>query len=128
MFEPIKATGRLINVDKLNTALERQMRSLTADLQRRCANYEAPPSPARYKRTNTLKKSWSRKTYYKAGMLVGEVMSSGQVAPYNVYVRGEEGQQAKAMAARGWQSVDEIMDDEWPKAEAKFSKIIYDAV
>ena len=127
MFDAIRPRKtELIKTSQTMAKLERRMRTFTADLQRRCADYEPAPSPS-YVRTNMLKKSWSRKTAWQNGVLVGEVISSGQVAPYNKFVRGRRNQQATRMAARGWQSIDDIMDDEWPKAEADFKRIFREA-
>ncbi len=127
MFQPIRPRkSELIKTAQTMAKLEHRMRTFTADLRQRCAEYEVPSSPS-YIRTNMLAKSWSRKTYWDGGVLVGVVMSSGQVAPYNRYVRGRRNQQAARMVARGWQSIDDIMDEEWPKAEQDFKRIFREA-
>jgi hypothetical protein len=146
----------LINSSAKLAAVERRMRALGNDLQRKCATYEAPSSLevtgtkvvtrtsaktgrqyqakvqayTGYRRTNTLKRSWSKQgpTWARGGLYV-VVLSSGKIAPYNVFVRGRKrgakGQrQAKAMAARGWKSIDAIMDEEWPAAKRDFKRIL----
>ena len=40
-----------------------------------------------YRRTGTLKRSWFRRVRRVGGGAVGEVVSSGQIAPYNIYVQ-----------------------------------------
>lgn len=47
-----------------------------------------------YKRTNTLKGSWSRDVQREAGGLVGRVVSNGNAAPYNRFVQDRD-QQAR---------------------------------
>lgn len=124
MFEPIVPKRPIFKMADLFAQLTRRMNTLTADLQRECAEYE-PPASLNYVRTNMLKKSWSRKAAYRRGdALIGEVLSSGQVAPYNMFVRGPRKKQARAMQRRGWRSVEDIMDDYWPEAQTDFTKII----
>lgn len=141
----------LINSAAKSAQVERRMRTLGNDLQRKCATYEAPSSLevtgtkvvtrtsaktgrqyrakvqayTGYRRTNTLKRSWSKQgpTWARGGLYV-VVLSSGQIAPYNKWVRGKKGKQAKAMAARGWKSIDTIMNEEWPAAKRDFKRIL----
>lgn len=61
----------------------------------------------RYIRTNTLKSSWQRKVTMSPGGVSGEVMSSGQTAPYNVYVQSHE-RQARIHAGR-WRTERQVM-------------------
>lgn len=104
--------------------LEAVMRAALNDLWRVCATYEAPPGPS-YRRTLTLKKSWSKVGPQTQGKdLVGEVRSSGNVAPYNRLVRGAKGEQAAKMAARGWKSIDEIAADVWPQYQAQAAQVL----
>lgn len=127
-FEPIQPKRPILNSTVVGQQVEARMKTLMADLQRRAMEYEAPPSPS-YIRTNTLKKSWSRKVKWQGQTLLGEVYSSGNVAPYNVFVRGPKiGPpglvQARVMGRRGWRSVTEIWAEYWPKASADFRRII----
>ena len=41
----------------------------------------------RYRRTGTLRKSWFRTVQDNGYEVIGLVQSSGQIAPYNVYVQ-----------------------------------------
>jgi hypothetical protein len=82
-----------------------------------------------YRRTNTLRRSWSMWGPKRSGRdIVGEVVSRGQMAPYNVYVKGPtEGpgtHQAEKMASRGWRSITEIVDTEWPKIRRELDHIL----
>src|SRR3989304_9283212 len=119
-----------IKSDAVRRKLHLRMRTLVADLHRHAETYEASaPSPKVYVRTNTLAKSWSHKTEWKGNDLIGTMGSSGQVAPYNVYARGPKKgpkgrRQAAHMAARGWLSITQIIDKEWPTARKDFISII----
>lgn len=128
-FEPIvPKKKKVIKTSTLRPHLEMRMSAFTADLQRELADYsDAPPSP-NYLRTNTLKRSWDRKAFFWQGNnLFGLVWSSGQIAPYNKWVRGKKGQQAARMAARGWRSITEILNSMWPPVYADFKRIIKNA-
>jgi hypothetical protein len=123
MFESIKPRRPIFGTTSVQQRCERRMRTLVADIWREAADYEVPDSP-NYERTNMLKKSWSSGVHYRNGVLIGEVLSSGRVAPYNVYVRGTRRKQAKRMKARGWRSIEDIKEEYWPEAEADFKAII----
>lgn len=129
-FEAIVPRRKGLVPPGIRKRLELEMRTLAADLWRICENYETPPpDPRVYVRTNTLKRSWSRKVEVGRD-LVGTVQSSGQIAPYNVYVRGpvkgrKHKRQAAHMRARGWLSVTDIMDVRWPKSRERFRRIMH---
>jgi len=130
-FEPILPKRKeVIPAASKGAALRRRMGTLGNDLWRKCADYEAP-APELYVRTNTLKRSWSKEgPRVTGGVLYVEVKSSGNIAPYNVWVRGKKGGspgQAEKMGKRGWKSIDKIMDEEWPAAEKDFQRILGEA-
>jgi hypothetical protein len=53
--------------------------------------------------------------------------SSGETAPYNIFVRGpKKGKrhQSARMAAKGWRSVTDIKKDYWPETERNIVKIL----
>ena len=139
-FETTSLEGKLLN----------RMKTLTNDLQREAADYEVPshvqavaykthgisartgrPIKRRgkriiaYRRTGTLKKSWSHRVGYGliSRALVGEVRSSGNVAPYNKWVR-DPAKQTRVMQRLGWQTTEAIMSRHWPKARRDFQAII----
>jgi hypothetical protein len=103
----------------------------TRAMVKRNASYVLGEAYEVYRRTNTLKRSWSNKIGWGlvSRALVGEIRSSGNIAPYNKYVRGpikgaKGKRQAAHMARRGWLSVETIRDEEWPKAERDFRRIL----
>ena len=150
-FEPILPKTPITGVTAATET--RLMAAFSAGLMRmlnECKAYEAPSNYSKggvysrsfsggkvraykrasgYRRTNTLKRSWSKRGPKRSGSdIVGEVVSAGSVAPYNVYVKGPtEGQgthQAEKMAARGWRSITEIVDQEWPKVQRELNDIL----
>lgn len=153
MWEPILPKGPPVNLTAKQRQCETRMKRLVNDLQRACADYEVPSDTTRvpykqrvaskrtgrlvkrrgsriigYKRTGTLKKSWSGKVGWGllSGVLVGEVRSSGKVAPYNVYVRDPH-KQSRVMERRGWRTTHAILGDYWPEAERDFRRILSSA-
>lgn len=126
-WEAILPKRPVINANTTAGRLYNEMASFLLDAWRTCADYEAPPSET-YRRTNTLKRSWSREgPTWKGRDLVGIVKSSGNIAPYNVYVRGPKGGtpgQAAAMGRRGWQSIDQILAKLWPPQKRRFMAIL----
>lgn len=119
----------VINVNSVQGRLTSEMASFLLDAWRICADYETPaPEPQVYVRTNTLKRSWSREgPKWTVRDLVGIVKSSGNIAPYNVYVRGPKHKspgQAAAMGRRGWQSIDQILAKMWPPQKRRFIAIL----
>ena len=127
MLEPILPSRKPVNPQAVLARLARRLGELGNDLLADAQGYEAPPSES-YRRTGTLGKSWSKRGPRLIGSyLVVEVASSGQIAPYNRYVRGfklREPRQATRMAERGWQSIDTILNRHWPQAKADLEKII----
>lgn len=130
------------------------MRSLLNEYHRVAATYEVPPGKTTktkakhgmttksgqklkagrtvthgYVRTLTLKKSWSKRgPIEEAGKIIGEVVSSGKIAPYNKLVRGVKADQAKIHAAHGWKSVEDITKEVAPPYMEKAKKIIQGGV
>lgn len=149
-WEPILPKHPIVLFDPIRRECDARMRRLVNDLQRACANYEVPSETSRisfiqrvrskksgrlikrrgkrilgYKRTGTLKKSWSHRVGWSilAGTLVGEVRSSGNVAPYNKYVR-DPLKQTRVMKQLGWRTTTDIMEEYWPPAERAFERIL----
>ena len=115
-----------MNVQATRARLQQRLSRWANDTLAVCQAYEAPPSES-YVRTGTLGKSWSKRVNWQGADLVAEVKSSGQVAPYNKYVRGPKlgpKKQAARMAARGWKSVSDIAEQTWPAAEADLQRIL----
>ena len=99
--------GRTATLDaRLSAAIHRALYAGTEDatilLLREMKVYPAKRRGSAYVRTKILEKSWHRKVKRTATGATGEVVSSGQTAPYNVYVQ-KEGMQAAVHRGR-WPS------------------------
>jgi hypothetical protein len=93
----------------ITAALEQAADETTALVLHEMQLYPAqrpPANPRRpYRRTGTLKRSWHRRIRRAGHQVVGEVVSSGAIAPYNVYVQRAPTQ---ARVHRGvWRNTDE---------------------
>ena len=126
-WDPIVPRKQVANVANIQRKLFNDMSVFLIDANRMCADYEAPPSES-YVRTNTLKRSWRKEgPKWEGHDLVGIVTSAGNIAPYNVYVRGSKHTspgQARAMARRGWLSIDQILAKLWPPQKQRFEAIL----
>jgi len=124
-FKPIvPRKKKLINAKLVESRLRTSLSSFLFDLWQKVATYDAPPSP-RYRRTNKLKTSWSKRgPFWRGWDLIGQVVSSGKTAPYNIYVKGPKKEQAKHMARKGWVSISDTIKQMWPPASQKFKRII----
>ena len=74
---------------RIDRALRAAMEDSTVLLLREQQTYPPAPAGSTYKRTNTLRRSWSRRIYRDGTAIVGEVGSSGNTAPYNRYVQDQ---------------------------------------
>lgn len=96
--------GALATLDRrLGAALDRALHAGTEDgtmlLLREMKVYPAQRRGSTYKRTNVLKGSWHKSVKRASGGWSGEVLSSGMVAPYNVWVQ-KAGLQAEVHRGR----------------------------
>lgn len=120
---------KLLDAKKKIREAERELSTFGSDLLAECKEYEPPAAPS-YRRTMTLSRSWEKEGPRRVGGSIEvAVISSGKVAPYNVYVKGPKREpknksQAKHMARRGWRSVDEIMAVLWPRSRRKLKTIL----
>lgn len=115
---PIRARGPLMNAHQLRDALRRVMIDTVAEGKRFMAEYPPAAPGQRYKRTGTLKRSWSGRTVNSTNnKSEGIVGSNSGVAPYNSKVQGPEAEQGPYF--RGlWQNVDDLVaktKDELPR-------------
>lgn len=102
---PITAKRPIQDRRKLMSELTKAVRDQQADGVRYMAEYPPQPANSRYRRTGTLKRSWHAPAVQNTGeRLVGEIASSGGIAPYNRRVQGAD--QDPLFAARGWRDVD----------------------
>lgn len=83
-------------------------------------------SELRYRRTNTLKRSWHRVVKVKAAEIEGRVYSSGQEAPYNRYVMNEA-DQARIHQGR-WRTAQQIAKDSQKDIDRMFASRVKVAV
>ena len=84
---------------RIDRALRAAMEDSTVLLLREQQTYPPQRAGSTYKRTNTLRRSWSRRIRQEGSELVGEVGSSGNTAPYNRYVQ-DQTQQASIHRGR----------------------------
>lgn len=84
---------------RINRALRAAMDDSTVLLLRELQTYPPQRTGSTYRRTNTLRRSWSRRIYRDGSGIVGEVGSSGNTAPYNRYVQ-DQTQQASIHRGR----------------------------
>lgn len=92
---PLKLVGirrgkRLPGRTAIISALTKDIRNTTAEGNRALAEYPVQPPGSSYRRTNTLKRSWSMGPVTVSGDdLQGTVRSNSNIAPYNRDVQGK---------------------------------------
>lgn len=96
----LRAPGRI------DRALRAAMEDSTVLLLREQQTYPPQRTGSTYKRTNTLRRSWSRRIRQEGSELVGEVGSNSNIAPYNRYVQ-DQTQQATIHRGRWTNTVQE---------------------
>jgi len=104
-LDPILPKGKLLDFRKMSSGLVKAMSDTVKAGQRQMQSY--PPQPAtlgpRYRRTGTLRRSWSSDVESGMNRIVGVVGSNANIAPYNRRVQGKE--QTPVFAAYGWPDV-----------------------
>lgn len=123
--------GALATLDRrLGAALDRALRAGTEDgttlLLREMKVYPAQRRGSSYKRTNVLKGSWHRKVKRGSGGWEGEVVSAGQIAPYNIFVQ-KQGLQADIHRGR-WPSEQNVAERLQPRIVQMFETRVSQAV
>jgi hypothetical protein len=98
--------GRLLGV----------LQDFVVEAQAYLQNYP-PTGPSSYVRTGTLGRSWHNEIKDTSGELSGTVSSQGQIAPYNIWVQGE--QQSGIMRSRGWKTPKDAAKHLEPKFRGK---------
>lgn len=116
-----------VDVLRLRNEVKNILRDTTKDGQRVIAKY--PPqrlTATGYRRTGTLKRSWSSRVKASSARIEGEVGSNRNIAPYNKLVQGRRKDQVRRFRRAGWTNVDDlefIMQNEFePKMEALFTR------
>jgi hypothetical protein len=104
---PIRPRGARIDTTLLNKNIADAMRDVTADGQTLAARYPAQTlRKSGYRRTGTLKRSWSSKVRTRPGSIEGTVGSNSNIAPYNRFVQGRRREQARIFRRTRWTTVD----------------------
>ena len=85
--------------ERINRALRSAMDDSTVLLLRELQTYPPQRSGSTYKRTGTLRRSWQRRVTSEGNTIAGEVVSSGNMAPYNRLVQ-DQTQQARIHRGR----------------------------
>lgn len=106
---PIRARGSLLNQFQLRSGVRRAVRDAVTEGQRYMAEYPPAAPQQRYKRTGTLKRSWSSEVRESTNLVLGVVGSNSNVAPYNRDVQGPGAEQEQFFRRRGWRSVDDLV-------------------
>ena len=79
---------------RINRAMRAAMEDATTLIHRQMQTYPPQRAGSTYKRTNTLRASWFRRISGQGNEIVGEVVSSGNTAPYNRLVQDADRQAA----------------------------------
>lgn len=90
--------------ERINRALWLGATDATIYVEKQLRTYPTERSGSHYKRTGTLRRSWSRTVTGTGTDVVGRVSSSGNIAPYNREVQDQ-----------AWQA--RIHQDLWPTAQ-----------
>ncbi len=116
-------------MEQVRAETKRALTNVAAEGQRHIARY--PPqrlTKTGYRRTGTLKRSWSFKVSATGNKLFAEVGSNSNIAPYNKFVQGEQGQRVFMFQGVGWKNIDQLqkmMENDFVK---EFEQILRRAV
>lgn len=90
-----------VDVHRLSSGLKKAMTDTVSEGQRFIAEYPTQTlTYTGYKRTGTLKRSWSSKVGGTTRGIEGIVGSNSNIAPYNRFVQGHPGTEQKDMFRR----------------------------
>ncbi len=99
-----------INTRRLQIQVQDLMRDTVADGNRFIARYPAQRlTKTGYRRTNTLKRSWSFRVRQQGKDITGEVGSNSNIAPYNQWVQGRR-KQRRIFRQAGWKNVQDLSE------------------
>ncbi len=108
MITPITFTASVVDAPRIIAALAQAVADTQAEGVRLMATYPPQQAGSRYKRTGTLKRSWSAEPVTISGdSISGVIGSNGGIAPYNIAVEGYD--QDPFFAARNWPNVRNLM-------------------
>lgn len=119
----IKPVGVRVDGAAFAQDVTRLVRRTTIEGRRLMSRY--PPQRLRksgYRRTGTLKRSWSHRVSAGGSRVEGIVGSNSNIAPYNRFVQGQE--QLPLFRRAGWKGVDELAEFLEDKAENGLQEIV----
>ena len=107
---------------RINRAMRAAMEDATVLIHRQMQTYPPQRAGSTYKRTNTLRASWFRPPISGQGNeIVGEVVSSGNTAPYNRLVQ-DQTQQASIHRGRWGNTAQEVQRRTTPTIQRYFDR------
>lgn len=118
---PISPPGGIVDSRRLFTALHSGIRDESAEGVRFMSVYPAKTS-RRYRRTGTLRRSWSFDVKSGQRRIEGRVGSNAGIAPYNEDVQGVN--QDALFAAIGWRNVNDLERKVNRDLPGRFERII----
>lgn len=121
-IESRQVIGYLQNAPiRVNRAMRAAMEDATVLLRREMQTYPPQRQGSSYKRTNTLRASWFRRIRGQSTEIVGEVVSSGNTAPYNRLVQDAE-RQASVHRGRWTNTAQEVQQRTTPTIQRYFDR------
>ena len=126
-FTAIRPKKPVIVTKQVEARLAHELNTFVAAVEDRMATYPTQaPTKSGYRRTMTLSRSWSIVPARRVGSsLVAQVGSNSKIAPYNIFVEGE--QQTAEMRRRNWPRIMEVCKELWPKSMARIRAVLASA-
>jgi len=106
---------------RINRAMRAAMEDATVLIHRQMQTYPPQRAGSTYKRTNTLRASWFRHPSGQGNEITGEVVSSGDTAPYNRLVQDAD-RQAAAHRGRWTNTAQEVQRRTTPTIQRYFDR------
>ena len=106
---------------RINRAMRAAMEDATVLIHRQMQTYPPQRAGSTYKRTNTLRASWFRRISGQGDEIVGEVVSSGNTAPYNRLVQDAD-RQAAVHRGRWTNTAQEVQRRTTPTIQRYFDR------
>jgi len=110
-LEAIAPKNLIADKNKIIAALYGAVQDTVSEGQRMIAKY--PPqrlTKTGYRRTGTLKKSWSSEVHTGGDRIEGIVGSNSNIAPYNRDVQGSTGDRNPMFNNAGWNGIPELKE------------------
>ena len=106
---------------RINRAMRAAMEDATTLIHRQMQTYPPQRAGSTYKRTNTLRASWFRRISGQGNEITGEVVSSGNTAPYNRLVQ-DATRQAAVHRGRWTNTAQEVQRRTTPTIQRYFDR------